>query len=120
MPPADFVGTLHINGDEMQPCSSLDMCNIEDGDVLDWVACRAPAKLVDILVVFERHPSCRLQCGNTVQVEAVRQTVQATLPPNEAAGLLILDEVELQPHLLLAACTPSSSVVLHWVTHMTF
>jgi len=122
IPPSDYVGYLASNGDELISHHTLATCDIQDEDVLDWVSHSEPTRLIDISVFTEGATSPQpvsLQYGNTCLVDTVIQHLQAVLPDEEAIGFLLPDGVRLQPELTLAACTPLTNIILHWVNYMT-
>lgn len=121
IPPSDYVGYLASNGDELISHHTLGTCDIQDEDVLDWVSHSEPTSMIDISVFTEEATVCQpvsLQYGNTCLVDKVIQGLQAVLHPREATAFFVLDGVQLQPELTLAACTPLTNIVLHWVSFL--
>ncbi len=90
--------------------------------MLDWVSHSEPTRTVDISVFTEGATGPQpvsLQYGNTCLVDTVIQGSQAVVPDGEAIGFLLMVGVRLQPESTLAACTPLTNIVLHWVNYMT-
>ena len=120
IPPRDYVGYLASNGDELISHHTLATCDIQDEDVLDWVTHSEPTRIIDISVFIEGASPrpVSLRYGNTCLVDTVIQGLHAVLPPREAIGFFVLDGVQLQPELTLAASTPLTNIVLHWVSYL--
>ena len=121
IPPKEYVGFLASNSNELISHHTLATCDIQDEDVLDWVSHSEPTRMIDISVFTAEVTICQpvsLQYGNTCLVDTVVQGLQAVLPAREAIGFFVLDGVSLEPELTLAACTPLTNIVLHWVNYM--
>ena len=120
IPPSEYVTFLASNAGELTSHHTLAICDIQDEDVLEWVSHSEPTRMINISVFTEGTTTC-FQHGNTCLVDTclvdtVVQGLQAVVPAQEAIGFF--DGVRLQPDFTLAACTPLSNIVLHWVNYL--